>query len=292
MGLQLKFNLVIVIASIVIVITGSLFARQYFESNAREEVIRQTRIMLESALAVRSYTVKEIRPLLAVQQKRQFLPQTVPAYAASRYMAELRIKHPEYNYREAVLNPTNPSDRALDWEADIINAFRNDVSQTEIIGERKTPTGRLLFLGKPITIKNEGCLTCHSTPARAPNTLVAMYGSANGFGWKMNETVGAQIVSVPMSVPMAEAEQTIQTFVSALSGVVLTLILLLNLMLNFIVIRPVKTLSKQADEVSMGALNVEELPVKSKDEISSLTRSINRMHRSLSNALKMLEEND
>jgi protein-histidine pros-kinase len=91
---------------------------------------------------------------------------------------------------------------------------------------------------------------------------------------------------------MAEAEQTIQTFVSALSGVVLTLILLLNLMLNFIVIRPVKTLSKQADEVSMGALNVEELPVKSKDEISSLTRSINRMHRSLSNALKMLEEND
>jgi protein-histidine pros-kinase len=32
--------------------------------------------------------------------------------------------------------------------------------------------------------------------------MIAIYGTNNGFGWKENEIVGAQIVSVPMSVPL------------------------------------------------------------------------------------------
>ena len=37
----------------------------------------------------------------------------------------VRADHPDYTYKEAALNPTNPADRALDWEADFINNFRN-----------------------------------------------------------------------------------------------------------------------------------------------------------------------
>jgi protein-histidine pros-kinase len=49
-------------------------------------------------------------------------------------------------------------------------------------------------------------------------------------------------------------------------------------------------MSAKADEISMGDLTVEELAVKGNDEIASLGRSFNRMHRSLSNAVKMLDE--
>lgn len=49
-------------------------------------------------------------------------------------------------------------------------------------------------------------------------------------------------------------------------------------------------MSIKADEVSMGALDVEELKINSADEVGSLARSFNRMHRSLDNAVKMLDE--
>lgn len=144
-------------------------------------------------------------------------------------------------------------------------------------------------MSRPITIKNPDCLLCHSTPAKAPETLIETYGSSNGFGWKVNETVGAQIVSVPMSVPLQRAEQTFYTFMIALVGIFLLIAIIFNLLLHYIVIKPVRAMSSKTDEISMGNLDVEELSVSGKDEISSLGRSFNRMHRSLANAVKMLE---
>ncbi len=93
--------------------------------HAREEVLTHAGMMMEAALAIRGYTIKEIRPLLTLQMKRDFLPQSVPSYAATQNFNSVRENHPEYTYKEAALNPTNPRDQATDWEADIIQAFRN-----------------------------------------------------------------------------------------------------------------------------------------------------------------------
>lgn len=290
MGLRLKFNLVLGLTTIIGLALSGYFGDQLLKNNAREEVLESARIMMESAVAVRSYTVQEIRPLLAVQQRRQFISQTVPAYAASRYIAKLQEKHPEYNYKEATLNPTNPANRAAAWEADIVSYFRNHRQSTEFIGERDTPTGRSLFLSRPIEIKNEKCLACHSLPSEAPETLINTYGDSNGFGWKLNEIIGAQVVSVPMSLPLQRAEAAFITFMGSLVGVFVLIAVILNILLHIVVIKPVKRMSEKAEEVSMGALEVEELEIKGKDEISSLGQSFNRMHRSLGNAVKLLDE--
>ena len=290
MGLRLKFNLVLVLTTLVGLGISAAVSNKILQDNAREEVLEMARIMMDSAIAVRSYTVNEVRPLLKVQQRRSFIPQTVPAYAAHQYIKKLQDTHEEYSYKEATLNPTNPANRASEWEADIVNWFRNHADSKELIGERDTATGPQLYMGRPITITNPGCLSCHSTPAQAPETLIETYGSSNGFGWKVNETVGAQIVSVPMSLPLHRAEKTFFTFMSALLGIFLLIEIILNLLLHFIVIKPVRAMSSKADDISLGNLNVEELEVKGSDEISSLGRSFNRMHRSLSNAVQMLDE--
>ena len=292
MGLRLKFNLVLGLASVIIFVVTTFMAREFFQNNAKAEVIRQARIMMQSALAVRSYTVQEVRPLLAVQSKRQFLPQTVPAYAARRYVEQLQTEYPDYSYKEAVFNPTNPVHRAQDWEADIIQWFQSHKSEKEFIGERQAQTGNSLFLGHPITIKSDKCLACHGLANEAPQTMVDQYGTANGFGWKVDETVGAQIVSVPTDIPYEQADRALSGFMVTLGAVILTIFVLLNVMLHYIVIKPIRTIAKQADDVSMGAMNVDELPVSGKDEIASMTRSVNRMHRSLNNALAMLEDDD
>ena len=100
--------------------------------------------------------------------KYVFLPQTVPAYAATEQFNDVRKTHPDYAYKEATLNPTNPRDRASDWEADVVQIFRQTPTTTELVGERDTPTGRSLYLARPIQIKNGACLVCHSTVDAAP----------------------------------------------------------------------------------------------------------------------------
>jgi protein-histidine pros-kinase len=248
--------------------------------------------MMESAIAVRNYTINEIKPLLAAQEKHKFLPQTIPAYSANRYISELQKKNPDYSYKEATLNPTNLSDRAADWEADVVTWFKNHNDQPELIGERDNATGRVLYMGKPIKITNPSCLTCHSTPAVAPKTMLVAYGDANGFGWKMDEIIGAQIVSVPMSLPLQRAEKIFYNFLIAIVSVFVVIGILLNILLHFIVIKPMVNIARQADKVSMGELNIAELDVKGNDEIASVSQSFNRMHRSLINAFSMLDDAD
>jgi len=290
MSLRLKFNLVLGLASLLGVLVSGFLAHHFLQQNAREEVLDSARIMLESARAVRGYTVAEIRPLLELQQKRQFLPQTVPAYSARIYINKLQKHYPNYSYKEATLNPTNPVDRAAGWEVDVVDWFRNRPDVEELVGERDTPIGRFMYLSHPIQITNEACLVCHSTPANAPPTMIDRYGSANGFGWKLNEVVGAQIVSVPMSLHLQRAEATFRVFMASTIAAFMLIGLLLNVLLHLVVIKPVKNIADNANRVSKGALDIAELEVKGKDEISSLAQSFNRMRHSLANANKKLDE--
>ena len=72
----------------------------------------------------------------------------MPAYSANEYFNQLRKTFPDYSYKEATLNPTNPLNRATDWEADIIRYFRQTPTQTEEVGERDTPNGRVLYIAR------------------------------------------------------------------------------------------------------------------------------------------------
>jgi len=292
MKLVAKFNLVLVgVCSMGLALSGYL-SYNILQKNAQEEVVQHAGMMLEAALAIRSYTVGEIRPLLTTQLKKTFLPQTVPAYAATQSFNTLRKTHPEYSYKEATLNPTNPRDRATDWEADIVQTFRNSPDRHEVIGSRMTPTGPILYLARPITIKKPGCLTCHSTVDAAPKTMIKLYGAANGFGWQMNETVGAQIVTVPMAYPIQKAESAFTIFMGSMTGIFVFIIIVLNVMLQAIVIKPVTSMAKISDEISKGNMQAEEFKESGSDEISVLGGAFNRMRRSLEKAIKMLEDNE
>jgi len=290
MKLIVKFNLVFILVFLLGLGAAGYISNELLQRNAREEIVLNARIVMESALAARAYTSTQIGPLLQTQMKYKFLPQSIPAYSANEIFDVVRKKFPEYSYKEAVLNPTNPRNRANDWEADIVHQFRNGSDRPEMIGERDTPAGKSIYIARPMQIKAAACLSCHSTVDAAPKTLVEKYGPANGFGWKMNEIVGAQIVSVPTDVPIARANRAFQTFMVSLTVVFAFIFVALNLMLWFMVIRPVTRLSRLADQVSQGEnMEAPDFEVKSGDEIGVLTQSFNRMKKSLVQAMKMLE---
>lgn len=289
MGLRLKFNLVLLLVFALGLSVSGYVSYDLLHKNAREEVLRNAGVMMEAALSMRGYTVSQIRPLLPYDPEK-FHPQSVPAYSATEIMNSLRKKYADYSYKEATLNPTNPRNKAVEWETDIVNAFRSSPDRGEISGERDTPTGRSLYLARPFQIKDKACLACHTTAAEAPPAMVKIYGPSNGFGWKHNEVIGAQIVSVPMSLPIENANRAFYTFMASLAAVFVVLFIILNAMLSLLIVRPITRMSKAADQISTGSTDIPELSEKGGDEVALLAKSFNRMRRSLEKAIELIEK--
>jgi HAMP domain-containing protein len=289
MGLRLKFNIVLALVFAAGMAVSAYVSHELLQRNAKHEVLSNAGLMMEAALAVRGYTVQQVKPLIEAQLVDKFLPQSVPAYAASETFNTLRKKYPDFTYKEALLNPTNPRNKAVEWENDIVNSFRTTGMTDEVSGERDTPVGKMLYIARPIQIKDAACLVCHSVPGAAPASMIKLYGDSNGFGWKHQEVVGAQVVSVPMTLPIKNANKAFITFMGSLAAIFVVTFIVLNVMLSVMIIRPIRRMSKSADKISQGDFNVPEFG-KGSDEVAALGTSFNRMRRSLQKALKLIEK--
>lgn len=228
-----RFNLILL--PILIAAVGGVAAviHGQLAQVAQQQIVAMAQVMLETARASRKYTTEQISPLLDRLQTsgEQFHPQSIPFYAATEAFNYFRQAHPDFAYKEAALNPTNPRDRTVDWEADIVNEFRKDAAKTELIGRRETPLGASLFISTPIKVDDASCLQCHSTPDKAPAGMVKLYGSANGFDWKFGDIVGAQIVSVPAAVTEKIASNAYQSILWWLIGIAAAVFAVANGML-------------------------------------------------------------
>ena len=273
--LLIFFNLVFIPILVLSFFGAAYIVRDQLQESAEQQVLGNSRVMMETARASRSYTTKQIAPLLDHEQSKidkannsvfqildmqlpgalqkaidsiphpkdkqvvenvrqqildsvrqaprdlpgpEFFPQSIPFYASTENFNYFRGQYPNYSYKEAALNPTNPRDRTVDWEADVVNIFRNDPSRTEVTGYRETPDGASLYFCAPIRVDDASCLICHSTPEAAPVEMVKIYGTSNGFGWKLNEVIGAQIVSVPAKLADASADKAVKTILLWLGG--------------------------------------------------------------------------
>jgi len=289
MKLLVKINLGLAAVFGVGFLATGFFTRQVLQQHAEQEVIGNARLMMEAAMAARGYTNSEIKPLLTPQLLKTFLPQTVPSYAATQSFAALHKSNPDYSYKEATLNPTNPRDRVVDWEADVVQRLRDHPEMKEFIGQRNSESGPSLYLARPIRINNEQCLSCHSTPASAPPSMLALYGSNNGFGWKLGETVGSQIVSVPLDVAMRQAERTVNMIMTGFALSFAALLVFVNAVMYWLVLRPMQRIARIADAVSEGRADVPPFPKGGSDELAVLSTAFTRMRRSMEKALALLD---
>ena len=290
LSLAAKFNIVFLAIFGIGFAAASAVTNYLLQNNAREETLQSARVLMQAALAARSYTSGQIVPLLETRLKYEFLPQSIPSFAATEQINQLLKAYPDFSYKEATLNPTNLRDRAADWEADLVNTLRAKPTLPELVGQRNTSVGPALYVARPLQIKNEACLRCHSVPDAAPKTMVDIYGRNNGFGWKHMEIIGAQVVSVPMDVPLKRASVMLETYMLSMLGIFVFLFIALNIMVHLFVTRRITQMSRLADQVSLGQFNAEEFNVKGEDELSVLARSFGRMRTSLASAMKMLEE--
>jgi hypothetical protein len=239
LGLRLQFNLVLLAVFALGLGATGVLSYELLHRNAREEVARNAGLILEAALSMRGYTIAQIDPLLPHDSK-QFHPQTIPAYAATEVMNQLRKTYSDFSYKDAALNPINPRNRAVGWEAEIVGSFRGNPGQGEIRGVRDTADGPSLYVARPSQIRSKACLSCHTTPEQAPPAMVRIYGTAGGYGWKVDEIVGAQIVSVPMALAIRNANRAFFIFMVSMTAVFAALFIVLNIMMSMLIVRRIE----------------------------------------------------
>ena len=290
MKLLAKFNLILLVVFGIGGVIISQLAYSYLLNNAQSETQAQAQLMLDSAKSIRDYIGNDVAKLLenTPENKTHLLPETIPFSVANTTFNNLRRSnsaYANYTYIETALNPTNPEESPLEWQRDLIDQLRNNPGTPQMTGVH----GQSVYIAHAIKATQD-CLTCHGSESTAPPALINVWGPANGFGWKLNEIVGAQIVSVPMSVPVAAARRAWLQLLLYLVGMMILAILALDAAVYWFVIRPLKLVSDTADRVSRGEKDVPAVRVTSKDEIATVAASFNRMQVSLAKALKMVEE--
>ena len=92
-----------------------------------------------------------------------------------------------------------------------------------------------------------------------------------------------------MAIPLKLGHDAYLSFLAILLLIFAIVFVVLNLLLHYLVITPVKRVSAMADAVSLGEENVEAYIKPGKDEISSLSVSFNRMRESLKQAMAMIK---
>jgi HAMP domain-containing protein len=250
---------------------------------------KEARILLSSALAMRDWTSSALVPKLSLLPDTEFHPEAVPAHVAQVVFRNVSGKAGAYSYRELALNPTNPADRAAPFEVGLIRQFMQDAKAAELKGTIDSENGKLFYLARPVRITDAQCLTCHSTPERAPPAMLAKYGGANGFGWQLGETVGVQLLTVPVSEQLRGTLELVAILAGGLAAVFLIAYGALAYSLNTFVVRPLRRLDSAADAASRSAAADLQLPSAGVREIRRLGEAIRRLRLSVTKALSELE---
>lgn len=271
-----------------------LLLNALFGWQARGQIDQRAAFFMDAMLSVRTYTSQKVNPIIAPlnQGAGLFRPEAVPSYSAQTvagYMKDSEA-YREYSYREAALNPTNLRDKADSFETGVIEKFRRDPSLTRQSGNKSTPLGELHFVAQPIKVTKESCLVCHSTPERAPRSQLLAYGDSSGFGWKLNEIVGTQIVTVPQKEVFAAKDRSLIATALLMAASFAVVGLITNMALSQLILRPMREISRKAEEASVTPATVSFDERDRQDEIGLLARSFERMKQSLAISMQMLKD--
>lgn len=287
-----KFNLsVITIFSIGILLSGLTFWKA-LEHRAEAEVSSKALVLMETVNAVRNYTQDRVNPLLKerIETQSEFTPEAIPTYAA-REVFEYFRNNPDYDqfiFKDAAPNPTNLRDRSDDFETELIKEFQERGSSQKT-GWREFYEGKVFYVARPFVMEKQTCLECHSTPDKAPQSLLTTYGSENGFGWQLNQIVAAQVVYVPAAEILKSVRRSFVVTLGILAATFVLIVFLLNFFLKRFVIWRIQKIARTAQAVSRGDMKAD-FEENSRDEIGLLVIAFNRMKDSVEVATRLLKK--
>jgi protein-histidine pros-kinase len=165
MDTRTRLNLSLGLTFAVVFCTSSALLYRSLMDSALNEVRRESMLRMEMALAVRQYTIEDVRPLLQ-RSGHTYQPPAIPAYAANRSMALLEQEQPLYCYQEVALNPMNEPNRAQGWQVEAIETFRAEPARGEMTLFTEDERGQVMRVLRPVR-PTPDCMGCHGPASQA-----------------------------------------------------------------------------------------------------------------------------
>ncbi len=187
----------------------SVVAYGYLKKQATTEIYKETEIFISAADATRTYVKDVLRPKVGpLIPPDLFIPHAMStSFVGREIMNRLKQRFPEFRYKRAAANPTNPINQADEFELSMLNWFNENPDTGEWHGLIKK--NNLSYYTRMRAIYAEiQCLYCHGNPAEAPEAMIAMYGSTGGFGYKVGTVVAADTIYIPVDVTFVRIKES------------------------------------------------------------------------------------
>ena len=257
-----RFIVLLLLVFVIGSLAAGLILSSAVERTAERMVEMQGLTLLQTMNAVRSYTSKHVGPLLGDEQAKsdKFIPESVPAFSAKTVFSNFEAQ-PDYQgfvYKEATVNPSNPTNLADDFEAGLMRQFAANPGDKQVVGFTQRKDQNMFYIARPMRMADDTCLKCHGRPEDAPEALLAKYGTVNGFQWPRDSVIATQVVYVPANLVAEQRQQVWIAVMVVLAGGFAVTGLTISLLLRRNVIQPVERMAALASRIASADLQESE----------------------------------
>ncbi|MEM7579354.1 MAG: DUF3365 domain-containing protein [Mastigocoleus sp.] len=298
-----QFTLLLLIIFIGGIALGGFTLSKALEQKAIAQMSYRGQMMINMVNAVSRYTSDDVAPFISQVANPQngIIPATVPSLAAKQVFEQLKAnwEYKDFVYKPATLNPTNRNDQPDLFEAKLIERFALDASGGVLNRNLKTINGfrtisgqKLFYTAQPLILKNHSCLQCHGKVENAPKSHVEKYGTRNGYGWKLNQVIGSQIIYTPASEIFLNSKRALFVFIAIFISIFALVLISMNYLLKWRVIQPLQPMSQLAEIITQETITQETIDInqirtlesqnltkiiKRRDELGKLSRVFQNM---------------
>ena len=288
MGIRSRFIVIMgIIFGLATVMIG-IASYKFSERNAMDGAKSKGHLIFNYILANRAFYKKHQRPLIMeLIEKDRFYPELMSGFVLTRGTFDIFKKNlVGYDFKQATVDPLYPPNKANAKEMELINMFRANPALKDYEGTMERNGETFFVLAKPIKVEKKGCLRCHGDVNDAPKDQVEIYGTENGYNWKVGDTVASYVVYVSVQEALVAAKKSAIVLYLIGSGCLLVALIGLWIFMARFVVNPIVGLSIKAEEISLGRNLEESVGIKQDDEIGALANAIERLRMSMVRILK------
>lgn len=192
------------------------------EREAREKAS----LILSQVGAVQGYVRITLRPAMyRILPENQFVLEAMSTSYITRFiMSDLNLAKEAFTYRRVGIGARNPDYEARPLERKLIGRFEADPKLVHVEEFVELEGERHFVTAQPQRFE-AACLHCHGDPDKAPRELIERYGDKRGFGRKVGQLAGIDMVSLKVERDVGGIRDATASFALLFAGGILVMFL-------------------------------------------------------------------
>lgn len=282
--IRVKFFGLMSILLMALLIASGIFTYQRQKEYIISFAIDNARTFARQLIETREYMSSVVRG--EPEHNYNLVPQVVATQVAKRV-----TQNSKFYVRQVSLRYRNPGNRPDAYETAKLKRFQKNPPR-EVYDLVNTDDTEIFRYMQPM-LATASCLQCHGTYESAPDFIKERFPPGHySYNYHVGEVIGAVSVSIPVKDLYAQLGANFQLDIVARSLVFVIVLVVMGIIMNREIIKPVKALSETITRVTRTGNFEEKLPQTSRDEIGHLIGAFNDMMEELARRTLQSRESD